>query len=150
MQRAVTWGNNNRVAFTLEKLEMIHLIRKTNKERLCYVVNEELTIHPITTAPKEDEQPARQWLVIWFDQKLSFERHVAERAQKARKLVFHIHGLARTVDGPLASSLRKAVITCVLPSLLYGSEVWYGGRTKPPRHTRGGQVVDVVWLFKEL
>ena len=45
--------------------------------------------------------------------------------------------LARTAAGPPALSLRTAVVTCVLPSLLYGTEVWYTGRTKPARHSRG-------------
>jgi len=34
------------------------------------------------------------------------------------------------MNGPPASSLRKAVITCVLPSILYGTEAWYAGCTK--------------------
>ena len=29
--------------------------------------------------------------------------------------------------------MRKAVVTCVLPSLLYGTEAWYEGRTRNPR-----------------
>jgi hypothetical protein len=48
----------------------------------------------------------------------------------------HIRGLGRTIDGPPASSLRKAVITYVLPSILYGTEAWYTGRTKTPRINR--------------
>ncbi|RAL67309.1 hypothetical protein DID88_008072 [Monilinia fructigena] len=40
-------------------------------------------------------------------------------------------GLAGVRFGPPAASLRKAVVTCVQSSLLYGSEVWYGGRRKP-------------------
>jgi hypothetical protein len=43
------------------------------------------------------------------------------------------------VDGPPASSLRKAVMTCVLPSLLYGTEAWYAGRMKPARYTSDGR-----------
>nr|UTN00778.1 RNaseH domain of reverse transcriptase [Drepanopeziza brunnea f. sp. 'multigermtubi'] len=39
--------------------------------------------------------------------------------------------LARTVHGPSAASLRKAVTTCVLPSVLYGTEAWYAGRYRP-------------------
>ncbi|RAL58040.1 hypothetical protein DID88_009163 [Monilinia fructigena] len=53
--------------------------------------------------------------------------HVAERAGKARQIARHIRGLAKTVDGPPASALRKAVITCVIPSLAYGTEAWDAG-----------------------
>ncbi|RAL61172.1 hypothetical protein DID88_010511 [Monilinia fructigena] len=47
------------------------------------------------------------------------------------KLARHIKGLAGVKFGPPAASLRKAVVTCVQSSALYGSEVWYGGRLKP-------------------
>jgi hypothetical protein len=65
---------------------------------------------------------------------------VAARARKARAVAQHIRDLARTVDGPTASSLRKAVITYVIPSLLYGTKAWYVGRTKPPKHPGGDPV----------
>ena len=112
---------------------MIHLTKKTRQHAPPCVVSSDLTIHPILTAPKEGDQPALRWLGVWFDRKLSFKRHISERAAKARQVARHIRGLARTSDGPPASALRKAVITCILPSILYGTEAWYAGRTKPPR-----------------
>ena len=133
VQSIITWGTHNKIAFAPEKLEMIHITRKSGTEAPECKVNEDLTIQPITTAPKDGEQPALRWLGVWFDRKLSFKRHVAERARKARKVAYHIRGLARTEHGPPASSLRKAVITCVLPSILYGTEAWYAGREKPPK-----------------
>src|SRR5436190_19627557 len=33
----------------------------------------------------------------------------------------------------------KAVITCVLPSILYGTDAWYAGCTKSPLLQRNGQ-----------
>ncbi|RAL66290.1 hypothetical protein DID88_005960 [Monilinia fructigena] len=92
-------------------------------------VSPELTITPVTAVG--DEQPALRWLGVWIDRKLSFKRHVAERSTKALKVARHIKGLAGVRFGPPAASLRKAVVTCVQSSLLYGSEVWYGGRRKP-------------------
>ncbi|RAL61072.1 hypothetical protein DID88_010413 [Monilinia fructigena] len=86
---------------------------------------------------------ALRWLGVWFDRRLTFKRHVAERAGKARQIARHIRGLAKTVDGPPASALRKAVITCVIPSLAYGTEAWYAGRTKPPRLLRSGRSTTV-------
>ncbi|RAL59609.1 hypothetical protein DID88_006468 [Monilinia fructigena] len=47
------------------------------------------------------------------------------------KVASHIRSIARTIHGPPASSLRKAVITCVLPVALFGTEVWYAGKHKP-------------------
>ena len=139
----VAWGDENKVFFAPEKLEMIHLTRaKGNYAPLC-VVNDQLTIVPITTAPKAGEKPALRWLGVWFDRKLTFKRHVTERASKARKVAFHIRGLANTKDGPPASALRKAVITCVLPSILYGTEAWYAGRTKPAKINRTARKPEV-------
>jgi hypothetical protein len=136
VQSILDWGSENKIFFAPEKLEMIHITRKQGDYTPPYVVNDELTIEPITTAPKADEQPALRWLGVWFDRKLTFKRHVSERAAKARRVAYHIRGLGRTINGPPASSLRKAVITCVLPSILYGTEAWYGGRTKGPQINR--------------
>ncbi|RAL59094.1 hypothetical protein DID88_006740 [Monilinia fructigena] len=123
------WGAENKVAFAPEKLEMIHLSRKRNTNAPSIRVSPELTITPVTAVG--DEQPALRWLGVWIDRKLSFKRHVAERSTKALKVARHIKGLAGVRFGPPAASLRKAVVTCVQSLLLYGSEVWYGGRRKP-------------------
>ena len=135
----MAWGANNKIAFAPEKLEMIHLTRKSGELAPPCIVNDGLTITPIITAPKKGDQPALRWLGVWFDRKLSFRRHVSERATKARKVSQHIRGLARIKDGPPASALRKAVTTCVLPSVLYGTEAWYAGRTKPSRSQQQGR-----------
>ncbi|RAL59212.1 hypothetical protein DID88_006667 [Monilinia fructigena] len=137
------WGTRNKIAFAPEKLEMIHLTRKNGSRAPDCVVSPDLVIPPITTSPKKGDQPALRWLGVWFDRRLTFKRHVAERAGKARQIARHIRGLAKTVDGPPASALRKAVITCVIPSLTYGTEAWYAGRTKPPRLLRSGRSTTV-------
>jgi hypothetical protein len=48
-------GIANKVTFALEKLEMIHLTKKSNSYALLCVVNRDLTIDPITTAPGTGE-----------------------------------------------------------------------------------------------
>ncbi|KFZ23235.1 hypothetical protein V502_02286, partial [Pseudogymnoascus sp. VKM F-4520 (FW-2644)] len=131
---------------------MIHLTLKTDQYAPPCIVSEDLTITPITKALKEGEQPALRWLGVWFDRKLTFKRHVTERAAKARSVAYHIRGLARIKDGPPAVALRKAVLTCVIPSALYGTEAWYAGRTKQPTKghhkqtvsTRVGWHIDVL------
>jgi hypothetical protein len=130
VREIMAWGTDNKIFFAPEKLEMIHITKKTGNYAPQCVINDILTIAPIVTAPTEGGQPALRWLGVWFDRKLNFKRHVTERTGKARKISHHIRGLARIVDGPPASSLRKAVTSCVLPSVLYGTEAWYAGRTK--------------------
>jgi hypothetical protein len=63
--------------------------------------------------------------------------------QRPRKVPQHIRSLARTSHGPHATSLRKAITTCVLPSLLYGTGCWYGGHTKTSRISRADRVSEV-------
>lgn len=130
VQSILQWGAENKIFFAPEKLEMIHLSRRRTLYNPPCVVNDELTIEPV---PVQGEKAWLRWLGVFFDRKLTFRKHVTKRAQKARGVSRHIKGLARVVDGPPASSLRKAVITCVLPSILYGNEAWYGGRHKPMR-----------------
>jgi hypothetical protein len=55
---------------------------------------------------------------------------VDTRTAAAQKVARHLRSLANTSYGPPAAALRKAVTTCVLLSLLYGTEAWYEGRTK--------------------
>jgi len=142
------WGEENHVAFAPDKLEMIHLTRSRASDCPPIRVNDNMEIRPIQQT--ENEQPALRWLGVFFDRRLTFKRHVKIRAAKARQVARHIRSLAKTTCGPLADSLRKAVITCVIPRLLYGAEVWYGGRTKPSKggpkevSTRLGGHVDIV------
>ena len=130
VRRIIDWGVQNKVQFAPEKLEMIHITRQRNTYAPSCTIDENLIIRPITAEKDSNEQPALRWLGVWFDRRLTFKHHVAVRASKARRVAHHIRSLGRTAHGPPASSLRKAVITCTLPSLLYGSEVWYGGRTR--------------------
>jgi ribonuclease HI len=136
------WGEANKVTFAPEKQEMIHLTRQRSSYAPSCVVDEQLTIHPILPGG-EHSQPALRWLGVWFDRRLTFRRHVATRTAKAARVAYHIRSLARTTYGPPASSLRKATIACVYPSLLYGTECWYRGRTKPPHTLKPGRPQEV-------
>jgi hypothetical protein len=62
---------------------MIHFSRKGGNHALLCIVNNKLTVQLITTAFKAGEQPALRWLGVWFDRRLTFRRHVTERAAKA-------------------------------------------------------------------
>ena len=129
------WGDDNKVLFAPEKCELQHITRSIkDTSNPSVIVGNRLTIHPVSEAEDSDKEPALRWLGVYFDRNLSFRRHVAERAGKAMALAHHIRGLANTVNGPLAAGLRKAVITCVIPTALYGYEAWYAGREKPPEN----------------
>ncbi|RAL65586.1 hypothetical protein DID88_005258 [Monilinia fructigena] len=143
VRRIEAWGLANKVAFAPEKLEMMHFTRRRHAHAPEAVISPTLTIQPTTSAPGDTKQPALRWLGVWLDRKLTFKRHIAERVEKARKVALHIKHLANTVHGPPAASLRKATITCVMPSLLYGAEAWYPERTRLSTgggHLRGTMV----------
>jgi hypothetical protein len=137
-----SWGAANKVTFAPEKQEMIHLTRQKGNYAPPCVVDEQLTIKPISPS-RDNIQPALRWLGVWFDRRLTFKQHVATRNAKAVKVAYHIRSLANTAYGPPASSLRKATIACVYPSLLYGTECWYRGRTKPPRTVKPSGPAEV-------
>ncbi|RAL64496.1 hypothetical protein DID88_001971 [Monilinia fructigena] len=120
VRRIEAWGLANKVAFAPEQLEMMHFTRRRHAHAPEAVISPTLTIQPTTSAPGDTKQPALRWLGVWLDRKLTFKRHIAERVEKARKVALHIKHLANTVHGSPAASLRKATITCVMPSLLYG------------------------------
>lgn len=133
IQYVLHWGDENKVHFAPEKRELLHITRSTKDDSNPPVVaGDRLTIHPVTVPEGSDDIPALRWLGVWFDRRFTFKRHVTIRAAKAMALAQHIRSLANTKYGPPASGLRMAVITCVIPTALYGAEAWYGGRTKPP------------------
>lgn len=136
------WGAQNKVTFAPEKLEAIHITRQQDSYSPSIPLSDATTLEPI--APAADRsQTALRWLGVWFDRQLSFKHHVAYRAAATRKLASHLRGLANTAHGPPPDAMRKLVTTCVLPSLLYGTEAWYEGRTRNPRSRRKDNPVSV-------
>lgn len=99
VQQVITWGEDNKIFFAPEKMEMIHFYTGRNVNEPSLRVNANKTLNPITTAPKAGQQPALRWLGMWFDKKLQFRRHIAERVSKAKGVAQHVKNLARTKDG---------------------------------------------------
>ncbi|KAG0154593.1 hypothetical protein PDIDSM_161 [Penicillium digitatum] len=124
VQSILAWGEYNKTS---------------RDESPSIVVNDRLTIDPVQ-AKKPGYTPTLRWLGVFFDRKLTWRSHILARAGKARAVAQHIRNLARTTCGPPASSLRKAVITCVIPSLTFGTEAWYGGRNRPAKQASKGTV----------
>ncbi|KAM5342922.1 hypothetical protein ACJ41O_013888 [Fusarium nematophilum] len=128
LERILKWGEENKVSFDPDKCELMHFTRRN-------ALPENL---PEVQAPgyslviRQTTEKAMRWLGIWLDRKLHFKDHIAKRVALANKLTRHIHNLARTTRGPPASALRKAILTCVIPTVTFGAEIWYGGATKSP------------------
>ncbi|CZR35886.1 uncharacterized protein FPRO_17006 [Fusarium proliferatum ET1] len=117
----VRWGAANGVSFDPKKTEVMHFSR--SKLRTTPAIRHgDVEKHP---------EPAIRWLGIWLDSRLSFRVHVEKWAAKAHAVAYHLRGLANTIHGPLPSAVRSAVMACVEPVLLHGSEAWYPGTTRP-------------------
>jgi ribonuclease HI len=152
LRKIFKWGRDNKIVFAPEKMEMLHITRKRDQYAPSLTVDGTI-ITPITY-DRGGTLPALRWLGVWFDRRLTFKRHVQERARNARHVAAHLRSLARVKHGPPASSLRKAVITCIVPVATYGVEAWYGGRT---RMARAGAAPDaphvsarVGWHINEI
>jgi ribonuclease HI len=158
IRKVIDWGGLHKVHFAPEKTELLHIVGKARDyENPPVEVNADFVIQPIplpqrkggyeeditqdTNASTEEQQPALRWLGVWFDRKFSFKRHVRERCARAKLVARHIRGLAGIKHGPPAEQLRKATISCVIPTALYGAEAWYGGRKKPAANpSRAGKL----------
>jgi ribonuclease HI len=138
LEQILGWGAANKVSFDPEKSELMHFTRAKQVDHFPEVSAPEfqLTI-------RQCAEPAIRWLGVWFDGRLKFREHVTKRVAQADKIVRHIRNLANTRHGPNPSALRKAVITCVLPVLTYGSEAWYAGMTKSRTNTKTYQANEV-------
>lgn len=71
-----------------------------------------------------------RWLGVHFDRKLTFTNHVLHWTDKASRVINHLRGLCNTARGMPVPSVRRAVLTCVIPVLTYGFEAWYPGQTR--------------------
>ena len=119
----VKWGQENAIYFEPAKTEVMHFSnRKLQPSSLPAIRHNEVYKHP---------EKAVRWLGIWFDQKLSFKVHVDKWVAKASSLTYHLKGLADTQRGPLPSSMRRGLLSCVVPTLLFGTEAWFPGLTRP-------------------
>jgi hypothetical protein len=86
VRNIIQWGDENKIFFAPEKLEMIYLTTQKRGSAPVLKVNNELEITPITTTPKASQDLALRWLRVWFDRKLKFRRHVSKRTAKARQV----------------------------------------------------------------
>lgn len=116
------WGDANKVTFDEAKTEAIHFTRQQRQ-------NWPAAWPAITTAgsriqPVSHDKSIR-WLGIHFDRTLSFRSHVSHRAASAQNTAQFLRGLGSIYRGLPSALARQAAVTCVLPSALFGAEVWY-------------------------
>ncbi|KAK5992521.1 Xylosyltransferase oxt [Cladobotryum mycophilum] len=139
------WGTENAVSFDPDKTEVMHFARHKKQIQEAPPVLQ-------GTIEKQPE-PAMRWLGIWFDSSLCFRAHVDKWATKALTLAHHLRSLTNTQRGPLPKAVRRAVLGCIEPILLYGIEAWYPGLTRPSVYRQSkGVIVNsrILHLHKRL
>lgn len=146
LSTVLQWGRENKVDFSPKKMELLHIVgKKRNQGNPAVTVDlpdgSALTVMPVPAREKamiKDQRekwtlPALRWLGVYFDRGMTWERHVQERCSSALKVANHLRSIANTKNGPPPHSMRKAVATVVLSSVLYGAEVWYRGQKRLTR-----------------
>ena len=76
-----------------------------------------------------------RWLGVWLDRRLAFTARVERWIHKAKSIIYHLRSMNNTIRGISAAAARRAVWAVVLPTLLYGADVWYPGAGRVPKGT---------------
>jgi len=134
LTRVLTWGAENAISFGPSKTEVQHFMLKRHRGQLPRIRHGSRDV---------EAEPAMRWLGVWLDPKLSFKRHVAEKAAAARRVANHIRGLSKVHSGAPPAAITKAMKAVVIPKALFASEVWYPGRTRSSFVRKGGQFRQV-------
>lgn len=112
-------GAASGLPFSLEKTEIQHF----SKQRKLSA--------PTVTLPEVGEikpSPYTRWLGVLLDSKLTFRPHTNWVFSRGKRLALHLRKLSNTQRGCPVASMRATVLQCVLPTALYGAEVFYTGR----------------------
>lgn len=120
---SLEWGKKNGITFDPEKCELQHFIKRK----------------PPDTAPQIRlgrfriiANKVTRWLGVWLDEQLSFKKHIDKWLNRANLITCHLRRLGNTQRGAPASALRYAVKGCILPTLLYGADIWWPGLAETP------------------
>ncbi|KAJ6038758.1 hypothetical protein N7460_007475 [Penicillium canescens] len=112
-------GAASGLPFSLEKTEIQHFSKRRKLSA------------PTVTLPGVGEikpSPYTRWLGVLLDSKLTYRPHINWVFSRGKQLALHLRKLSNTQRGCPVASMRAAVIQCVIPTALYGAEVFYTGR----------------------
>lgn len=112
-------GASSGLPFSPEKTEVQHFSRQRKRPI------------PTVTLPGAGEikpSPYTRWLGILLDTKLTFRPHINWVFSRGKQLALHLRRLSNTQRGCPVASMRAAVVQCVIPTALYGVEVFYTGQ----------------------
>ncbi|OAA61589.1 Ribonuclease H-like protein [Akanthomyces lecanii RCEF 1005] len=88
-----------------------------------------------------------RWLCIFLDKKLTFNYHINEWTQKARKVINHLRAMNNTVRGMAATAARRAAWAVAMPTLFHGLDAWLPAEGPTESQTKEIAVAELEkWL----
>jgi len=114
VNRAIGWAEDWQMHFNPTKSHFVRFsrLRKAAKARIDL------------GSSTLDEENEFKYLGILFDRKMSFSKHLSSVQTKAIRRLTQIRRLAAPLWGCDPTIVRCLVKACVLPTVLYGSEIW--------------------------
>ena len=122
------WGAREGLTFDFSKTELQHFTRGAKHPNPACFIHTPQGLHTVNPPPAGG---ATRWLGIWFDQRLSFNKHCRVMAAKAMQTAAGIKSIANTARGANAHLLQRATVACVISVLCYEAEAWWPGRHRP-------------------
>jgi hypothetical protein len=114
-----TLGAESGLPFSIEKTKIQHFFKQQNQPAPTVFLPGLGTVEPSICT---------RWLGVLLDTKLTFKPHINWVFSRGKQLAQHLQRLSNTQQGCLVTSMRAAVMQCVLPTTLYGAEIFYTGR----------------------
>ena len=134
------------------KTEVLHFFKKYSSSR---------TPTPFFTFTNYNSQPINinvqpmiRWLGFYFLRSKSFKLHATFMARKALSAFFSLRMFLSSMIGLSPHHLRHIYISCVVPILLYGFQLWYNLLFPPKtiisllQKTQNKCLVKIVGTFK--
>ncbi|KIK44653.1 hypothetical protein CY34DRAFT_58294, partial [Suillus luteus UH-Slu-Lm8-n1] len=107
-----------------DKTELFHFTRSCSNPSLDPLINISPSNAPACTIRPT---PVMCWLGVFFDQKLSFKKHVKIMATRALLTISGLCILTNSVWGLSVLNAHLLYKTVVLPVLTFASPVWFMG-----------------------
>ena len=115
------WGRENGFSFDVKKTEVIHFSRRMNRNYSVAVYHQNHEVKPAA---------AMKWLGVWLDPKLIYTVYIQRWAYKVQGIIHYLRNMNNTVCSISVVAACRTVWVVVMPTMLYGVDVWYPGKEK--------------------
>ena len=114
LDKAVAWGRTAGLTFSHKKTVAILFTREPTPIRPTLYIGGE---------PIKYEESLR-YLGVTLDSRLTFEKHITEKASKCKGMLVRLNKAISSNYGPSPRTLRLAYKSIIIPKLIYGCMIW--------------------------